>query len=351
MDPFSHQFSSSEIEKLKTYRDAQKDSRLKQRFTALLMLARGIAVELILEIVGIGQRCLLNWLKKYLQNGINSLNSFNYKPKVSYLTEDQIKELLSWVRTNKPFNIKVIVEHIDDHYNITYNQDAVRKLLKRHGLKWMRPKLVPSDPPSIEEQTEFIRRFHQLQGFHDMGVVQLFGDAMHLIHQVYSAYCWGDPTNPPVFPTNSGRQRLNILGAYETSETPRFIHYTNEENCDADAAILYLDRVLKAYPDKHSIVLYLDNASYFRAKKTQEWLGKHPKLIVQFLPPYSPNLNLIERFWRFTKRKLIHNQYYALYKTFRSHTFRLLNNISPYINELKSLINGKFEIIFNNHAV
>ena len=76
-----------------------------------------------------------------------------------------------------------------------------------------------------------------------------------------------------------------------------------------------------------------------------EWIKEHPKLKLEFLPPYSPNLNLIERFWRFTKDKLVKNKYYEKYKTFRAKTFQFLNHIDEHLDELKTLMVEKFEII------
>jgi len=91
--------------------------------------------------------------------------------------------------------------------------------------------------------------------------------------------------------------------------------------------------------------LGLDNAKYFKAKIVNQWLEKHPKLELEFLPPYSPNLNLIERFWRFVKAKLVKNRYYEKYKTFRAEVFQLLNHTDKYIGEFRTLMVEKFEIV------
>ena len=93
------------------------------------------------------------------------------------------------------------------------------------------------------------------------------------------------------------------------------------------------------------IDLFLDNASYFKAKIVTEWLEKHPEMQIHYLPPYSPNLNLIERFWRFVKDKLVKNTYYEKYKTFRAKTFQLLNNVDKHVEEFKTLMVEKFEIV------
>ena len=176
------------------------------------------------------------------------------------------------------------------------------------------------------------------------GTVFLFGDGMHLIHQNIPGLCWGDPKNPPVLRTNTGRQRLNILGAYNP-DSHSFVHLTGEQNCDAKRVIEYFIEIEKAYPQAPTIVLFLDNAKYFKAKIVTEWLEKHPQLKLEFLPPYAPNLNLIERFWRFVKEHLVKNAYYAKYKTFRAKVFQFLNHIEEYANELATLMVEKFQIV------
>jgi len=179
---------------------------------------------------------------------------------------------------------------------------------------------------------------------HDPGTVFLFGDGMHLVHQNVPGLCWGDPKQPPVIKTNTGRKRLNILGAYNP-DSHRFVHLTGEENCDAKRVIAYFEVILMAYHKAPTIVLILDNARYFKAATVRKWLKKHPRLRLEFLPSYSPNLNLIERFWRFVKERLVKNTYYERYKTFRATVFRFLNHVDRYTDELKTLMVEKFEIV------
>ena len=167
---------------------------------------------------------------------------------------------------------------------------------------------------------------------------------MHLIHQNVPGLCWGDPKDPPVLRTNTGRQRLNILGAYNP-DSLSFVHLTGEEHCDAERVIEYFKVIEKAYRRAPAIILFLDNATYFKAKIVTEWLEKHPKLKLEFLPQYAPNLNLIERFWRFVKEHLVKNTYYEKYKTFRAKVFQFLNHIDKYTNELETLMVEKFQIV------
>ena len=86
----NYTFSEEEIKKLEEYRDKQDDGHLKVRFVALLIAARGLKLEVIPSVVGKSLKTTENWFKQYLTKGIDSLNSFHYKPKKTYLTEEQI---------------------------------------------------------------------------------------------------------------------------------------------------------------------------------------------------------------------------------------------------------------------
>lgn len=344
MEVSKYEFREDEIAKLIEYRDNQSDVRLKIRFIAMLMLAKDFEIREIASIVGKSIKTIENWHYQYIEKGIDSLNSFSYTRKQAFLKTEQIEEVITWVSETNPSKIKEVREYIKDRFKVTYSNEAVRKLLKKNGLKVLRPKIIPGNAPSEEEQKKTIENYFDMKASYEPGTVFLFGDGMHLVHQNVPGLCWGDPKNPPVLKTNTGRQRLNILGAYNP-DSCSFVHLTGEENCNADRAIEYFEVIMNAYRLAPLIVLFLDNASYFKAEIVTKWLEDHPKLQIEFLPPYSPNLNLIERLWRFVKEKLVKNTYYKKYKTFRAKVFQLLNHIDEHVDELRTLMVEKFEII------
>jgi transposase len=344
MDITQHTFGQEEIKQLRDYRDKQGDGRLKIRFIGLLMLAEGIAIEQTASLIGRSVKTLMNWGHQYLTKEIDCLNSFNYKPKQTYLKPSQIEQLVAWVKETAPAKTKQIRAYIKEQFRVIYTVEAVRQILHKQGLKRIRPKEQPGNPPSEEEQRAFVKRYKSLKAESEPGTVFLFGDAMHLVHQNEPGYCWGDPKDPPVIKTNSGRKRLNILGAYHPADHS-LVHLTGEENCNAIRVVEFLDTVEKSYISVPKIVLFVDNAKYFKATLVAEWLKEHPRIQLEPLPAYAPNLNVIERFWKFGKEKLVKNTYYEKYKTFRAHVFRFLNHVDGYIEELKTLMVEKFQII------
>jgi transposase len=339
-------FIDNEITQLKKYRDKQKNANLKMRFVALLMISKEIDINIIAQTVGKCICTITNWFIQYLSKGIDSLNSFNYVPEKEFLTKVQISEIIDWVKENNPSTCKEVAQKIKDNYSIQYAVESVRKLLKRNGMKFLLPKVIPGNPPSEEKQKEFVDNYHKRKKTCEEGTVFLFGDGMHLIHQNIPSYCWIDPENYPVNKTNTGRRRLNVLGAYNP-DTFSLIHLTGEESCNALRVIEFFDLILNAYKNAPKIIIYLDNATYFKAKIVRKQLKENSGLEVVFLPTYCPNLNLIERLWRFAKEKLVKNIYHKKYISFRAKTFQLLNSISEHKNKLETLMVEKFQIIKN----
>lgn len=152
MNVSEYKFDDTEIQKLHDYRDNQLDVRLKLRFIALLMLAEKVELKTIASIIGKSAKTIENWYHQYVTKGIDSLNSFQYKPKKSYLTPEQVDQVVNWVKETNPGKTKEVREYIKNNFQVAYSNEAVRKILRKMGLQVLRPKVVPENPPSEEEQ-------------------------------------------------------------------------------------------------------------------------------------------------------------------------------------------------------
>ncbi|KPA18743.1 dDE family endonuclease [Candidatus Magnetomorum sp. HK-1] len=339
----SYNFSNFEIEQLKLLRDQSNNYRLRERILSIILFATlSISIIQISEIIGKSQKTIENWITMYLNEGIDSLRSYNYKTKKPLLNYFQKNQIKIFVTFEIPETIKEIIHYIDNKFKIKYSREGVKKILNELGLKRLRLKTVPGNPPTVEDQKQFIKRYEELRKKPDS--VTLFGDAMHLIHQNLPGYCWCDPSHKPIIETNSGRKRLNILGAYNPGDKS-FLHISNEENCNAERVIDFLSLISEKYKKSPKVYIIVDNARYFHALLVQEWLEQNDHIQIIFLPTYSPNLNLIERFFKYAKKQLVVNKYYKTYKEFRAKTFQFLNNVKDHIENLEPLMVEKFQII------
>jgi transposase len=168
-----------------------------------------------------------------------------------------------------------------------------------------------------------------------------FVDAAHLLHNAVPGRGWIKRARTVELKTNSGRNRLNVLGAYSPDDHT-LISIDGTESCDAEMVCRLLRKLRAANPGQ-VLLLVLDNVRYQRTRRVRA-LARRLRIRLLFLPPYSPNLNLIERFWKFLRKKIMRNTYYATFAEFRAAIQKLLANLSSYTEELTTLMTENFHL-------
>jgi len=142
-----------------------------------------------------------------------------------------------------------------------------------------------------------------------------------------------------VLQSNTGRRHISTIGTID-AVTKKFSGFVTEANCDKEAIKTMLDTIRKNYPDDKQIVLFLDNARYQRAYDVQNH-AKSLNISLAFLPPYSPNLNLIERVWKLFKKK-IRDTYRQTFQDFYDTSVEICAQLDvTYLPEVSNLINHK----------
>ena len=143
----------------------------------------------------------------------------------------------------------------------------------------------------------------------------------------------------------SGRKRFNVLGAI-CATTHALVTVCNTEYINSES-VCELLRKIAALPSEVPVTLVLDNASYQRCKLVQA-AAKALGIELLFLPPYSPNLNLIERLWKFTKKKVLYSKFYPTFTDFQNAITSVLDNTHcEYRHELDSLLALNFQTFQN----
>ena len=139
----------------------------------------------------------------------------------------------------------------------------------------------------------------------------------------------------------SGRQRFNVLGAWN-AVTRRLLSVTNTTVVNTETMCELL-RKIAAEGLVGPVTVVLDNARYQRNKVVQA-LAVELGVRLLFLPSYSPNLNLIERLWGFTKRRSVYGKYHANFASFRAAIEATLAGIpTTHAKALESLMTLKFQ--------
>ena len=140
-----------------------------------------------------------------------------------------------------------------------------------------------------------------------------FVDAAHFVLAPFLGFLWS--FTRVFIQAPSGRQRFNVLGALNAI-THELITVTNDTYITS-TEVCQLLRQLVALNLGVPITLVLDNARYQRCALVQT-LAASLNIELCFLPPYSPNLNLIERLWKFVKKQCLYSTYYASFVPFKA---------------------------------
>jgi transposase len=214
-------------------------------------------------------------------------------------------------------------------------------LLHRLNFTYKKPKHIPGKADA-EAQKTFIKKYKRLKKSIKPEDRIYFMDGVHPLHNSQPAYGWIMEGTEKELKTNTGRERININGAYDIKNHQLVFH--EDESVNAQSTIALLQKMMLRQP-KGKIYAISDNARYYHSKEVRAFIKKHRRIKFIFLPPYSPNLNLIERLWKFFKKKITYNQYYEKFAVFRKECLDFFKNISIYREELQKLMTENFHVI------
>lgn len=131
------------------------------------------------------------------------------------------------------------------------------------------------------------------------------------------------------------RERQTVFGSYNADTGQITVNFANKGN--AVSFKKHLKKVLYIYRDSPKILMVLDNVRYHHAKKIKSWLAKHPKLELFFLPPYSPDLNPVERAWWYMRKKITNNRYIETLQQRKNEFWKMFSRFQIPNQELKNV--------------
>ena len=170
-----------------------------------------------------------------------------------------------------------------------------------------------------------------------------FGDSTHPEFAPTISYGWIKKGENFEIKTNSGwRKRVNICGAIEINTLD--VISRSYDTVNKSSVCDLLRAIRRKNPDEEKIYLVLDGAAYNRAREVKE-LAKELGIRILYLPPYSPNLNPIERLWKFMKKKVTANRHFEEFGEFKKALMDFFRGIRKHRTELETLITDNFPIL------
>jgi transposase len=337
----------TEIERgqLRLLQKRERGSDLYIRITVLLMLDGGFSISQIEYSLGINQTTVNRYILKYKEEGLDAYLTLNYEGYSGKLTGEEIAILDKELQDFLYINTYEIIDFIETEFGKTYKPSGISKLLHRIGFSYKKTTLEPSKADEAK-QAAFLAQMSELleevaQNPEDS--VAYFVDAVHPQHNTRADYGWIKKGQDFPILANTGRKRININGALNAHDVTD-VSIDEAEKINQESMKRLIEKLVEKHPFKQ-IYLFHDDARYYYAKELKTWINyNYPEVKQIFLPPYSPNLNLIERLWKFLKRTIINYEFYPTFKEFKEKVLGFFKNIAQYKEELESLLTLNFHI-------
>jgi transposase len=307
-------FTAKEIEKLHYEHLHNAHPRVRQRCEVVYLKALGYSHQEIGRIVRVSQPTVRGYLEMYRSGGLEKLKELHFHKPTGQL-DAHIEALKVEFEARPAVTINEAAERIEQLTGIRRSPTQVGEfLIHKLGMKRLKVGQIPAkaDP---EEQKTFLENELQprLEEAKQGKRHVFFMDAAHFVLQPCLGFLW---CFTRVFiQAPSGRQRFNVLGAVHAVSL-QVVTFTNETYINAESVAALLRQIATAFADL-PITIVLDNARYQRCHFIVA-LAAGLGIELLFLPPYSPNLNLIERLWKFVKKECLYSKYYEKFEPFKN---------------------------------
>lgn len=338
---FSEEIAQKALEKYRSL----KFWKIFERMLFVILKSKGYSSKVIADILSVSETTTFNWLRIFREGGLDALAKLNYKGQPSKLNPYSAQ--LALELDERPVaTLKEAQHRIEGMTGIKRSIPQVRAFMRRNKLFRRMVGQIPSKANlQVQEQFKENQLDKLIQKAQDGLIRLLFLDASHFVHLPFLGYLYS--LSRVFIRSASGRKRFNVLGAVDAI-THELTTLCNETYVNAKTVCQFLELLANQYAGE-TIYLILDNARYQRCllvQTTAALLG----IQLIFLPPYSPHFNLIERLWRFVKKEVLYNKFYATFEDFRNAVRICLEKVKhkQYESELSSLLTLQFQSFANS---
>ena len=327
--------SETEIQRLKYERFYYPCPIVQKRIHAIYLKATlGLSNAMIGEVVDLHRHAVSKCIKDYKAGGFEILSQFNYGTNKSELEGHSVSILKSFT-ARPPMNANEAKSRIEELTGISRSPSQVRAFMKRNGLHYIKTGHIPSKADT-EKQQQWMKTTLEpaINEAINGECYLLFMDAAHFILQPFICALWC--MTRLFIKAPAGRNRINVLGVVNAI-TKEVITSNNTTYISAETIVEFLTQ-LREYYVELPLKIVLDNARYQHCILVEE-AAKELNITLLFLPSYSPNLNIIERLWKFTKKKILYAKYYETPAKFHNAITGFFQTVNQkYNDDLKRML-------------
>ncbi len=335
--------TDAEVKELKQIHKTVKIGSSRDRIKALLMFNDGYEGREIANVLLLDENTISNWKKRYFErkNLIDYLfhEYRGYEGKLSTKEEALVSQYTEKTLITDSKQIRLFIK---SNFGKSYSKSGILDLLHRLGFSYKQTSLIPSKMDPVK-QAAFKKAYEEFVENIKEDEAIVFMDGMHPYHNPGISKAWIKVGQDKEILANSGRNRCNLNGAYNPITQEVLVR--NYKTINTETVISFFKELEVFYYNKAEIYAIVDNAKYYKNPCVQAYL-KTSRIKMIFLPTYSPNLNLIERFWKLLKKEAINNIYYEHFRDFQDAVLTFCNKSSPQHRALiKQFVGTKLHLL------
>ncbi len=294
-----------------------------RRIVACLLLILGYQTTQITDLTAMKRSTVYNLsksLKSALISGnIASLFVMQKGCGRKLVAKDILSQIVETIDNGTYTSLRQIQAMLRTKFQIVLSVSSVSRLISRLGIKRLKASSFPAKANPVIQQSFYDNTLHQLmQDARNGKNILLFMDASHFVLGCdFLGYIYGKSRR--FVQSFSGRQRYNVLGALDYV-TKQVHTIENTTYITATEVMSLIKNIAVHYGTSKPIRIVLDNARYQKCAAVSdllESLKKRYDIELVYLPSYSPNLNLIERLWRFVKIR-VRSEFFTDFTSFRN---------------------------------
>lgn len=321
--------------------DEELTNRFRRKLLALKMRSSGVPLEMIATSLKVTTRSVSHYLAEYREGGLQAtMEDRAYCPMSSL--EPFIDRLADSFDATPVGCTRQARRRILEITGLEMSPSQTRRIMKRLGMRYRKSGQIPckADP---DKQLEFLDE--KLQPRLDEAAAGerkvFFVDAAHFVMGAVVGMLW---CMSRVFVRGaSGRKRYNVLGAVD-SQSKRITTVTNDTYITAPTVCELLAKLHRENPGI-PLTLVLDNARYQKCRLVTSRAAELGMEML-YLPAYSPNLNIIERLWKFIKKDSLSNAYHESFGEFTGAIDAKIKEANTTLrSQMKSLMSLNFQTL------
>lgn len=315
------------------------DSRVCDRIKAVLLKSEGWGNKAIAQALRIHEETVRKHLAEWqADKKLKPENGGSW----SKLKDEQTQKLEAHIEENTYMRVIEICAYVEKTFCVLYSVSGMTKWLKQHDFSYKKPKAVPAKA-DIEKQEIFIEKYLKLIEETPANEPILFADSAHPTMATKIVRGWIRKGKDKPIAQIASRTRVNIMGAIDLT-TMNVVSW-HPEFVNGETTVNFLKQIKEAYPNAPKIHFILDQSGYHRSQIVKDFAEKE-SIILHYLPPYSPNLNPIERLWKVMNEEVRDNRVFKSAKEFRESISDFFHTILPEISHtLRGRINDNFQTI------